>query len=464
MSRLVKVAIIGRPNVGKSALFNAICKRRISIVDEAEGITRDRIYQETEFFGYPFELIDTGGIEVTSKADFCQEIKKQAHIAIQEADSIIMVVDNKAGIQELDIEIAKILHKTKKPLCLAVNKVDNFEEQNTIYTFSQLGIDKMIAVSAVHAFHVAELVEEALESFDKTLIPDLRQETLKIIIIGRPNVGKSLLLNSLINDERVIVSPIAGTTRDAIDTPLSWQGEDYLFIDTAGIRRTCKETESVEKFASIRSQEALKRADIALLIIDVMQGITSEEKKIARLIEEEGKGCIVLLNKWDLAQGMRMEHALKEIEQEFSFLAHCPKLCISAQTKRNIDKIFPLINDVRDAFVKRVSTGQLNRCLISAMQLCHPPVMQGKRLRIYYMAQIDSRPPRFVLFVNNPALLDPTYQKYLIHCLRRTFAFPGVPILMNVKGKQKEKRAKTPKTPPHIDKDLWALLENNKSD
>lgn len=449
MSHVKKIAIVGRPNVGKSALFNAIAKKRISIVDEAEGITRDRIYAACDFFNYPFELIDTGGIDFHSNADFIEEIRRQAHIAIEEADSIIMVVDARCGVQELDVEVAKILHTTKKPLCLAVNKVDNYNERDSIYEFSKLGIKDIVAVSAVHTFHIAELLEVALKSFDKTVHGDAADETTKIAIIGRPNVGKSYLLNSLLGEDRSIVSEIAGTTRDAIDTKITFEGKDYLLIDTAGIRRKFKEKDVVEKFAAIRSKEALDRADIAILVIDAMQGMTSEEKKIARGIEEEGKGCLVLFNKWDLAKGkgFRMEHAAKSIEDAVPFLSYCPKIFISAKTGRNLEKIMPEIVAIVKTIHSRIATPALNKCVIAAMQKYHPPAIKGKRLRIYYLAQIDTTPLKFMLFVNSPKLMEESYKKYLINQLRETFELKGAPIVLELRGKEKKRR---PQLPPHM--------------
>ena len=472
MSRLKKIAIVGRPNVGKSALFNAICKKRISIVDEREGITRDRLYQRTDLFGYPFEIIDTGGIEVQSKAEFSREIKRQAEIAIEEADSIIMVVDGSVGPQELDLEIAKILHQQKsKPLTLAVNKVDDLNQLSFLHRFGSLGISTMVAVSAVQSFQIAELIDAALRPFDRAaLITESTDALPKIAILGRPNVGKSFLLNSMLGEERSIVSPIAGTTRDAIDTLVRFGEKEYLLIDTAGIRRKHKEKESVEKFASIRAEQALKRCDIALLIMDATSGMTTEEKKIANMIAEADKGCILLFNKWDLNQGFRMEHCLRGIEQEVPFLSHCPRLFISAKTRRNLDKIFPLVKQVEEAYDRRITTHTLNKCLISAMQKYHPPMIKGKRLRIYYLAQIDVRPPKFVLFVNSHTLMDESYKKYLINQIRETFDFSGVPIILQLRSKAKHKERRRPGAAdtrfPHsrrpLDRDLPIL--NNDDD
>lgn len=455
MSKLIRLALVGRPNVGKSALFNAICKKKIAIVDEAEGITRDRLYAKTEAFGVPFELIDTGGLG--RKDDpYGEQIRRQAEIAMREADSIIMVVDGRSHPLDLDRQVAKLLHRSKKPVCLAINKIDNYAMQSNLYEFATLGIEKMIPVSATHGYQIAELIEAALSSLTT------RQETEETIllphiaIIGRPNVGKSTLLNALVGDERTIVSPIAGTTRDSIDTEVSYKEKSYIFIDTAGIRRKQKEKEVVEKYAHIRTEGAIERSNVCLLIIDALQGITTEEKKIATMIEQAKKSCVVLINKWDLTKGMRMEHCLKGIEEEVPFLAHCPKICISALTKRNLNKIFHEIDAVLESYKTRISTGPLNKCLIQAMQLYHPPVLGGRRLRVYYMTQVSTQPPHFVLFVNSPRLCEPTYQKYLINTLRKTFGFAGVPLLFQLKAKAPQKR----RAPTGIDRDLPQFEED----
>ncbi len=438
---LPKIALVGRPNVGKSALFNAIIKRPVAIVDEEEGITRDRLYGTSEFFGREFEVIDTGGL--LGKDDvFHKEITQQTEIAIEEADGIILVVDG--TFQEphaLDLEVSRLLRRTKKPICLAVNKVDSFDKQDEMKNrFLKLGIQSIISVSASHRMNIAELMDEIL----KKIPEDLENEELEsekknadchIAIIGRPNVGKSMLLNALMGEDRSIVSPIAGTTRDMIDSFVDHDGKKICFIDTAGIRRKHKEKVVVEKFASIRTERAIARADICLLVIDCQDGITQEEKKIASMIEEAGCGCIVLINKWDLAKGFRMEHAMQGIEKEVPFLAHCPKLIISAKTGRNIDQIYQLINTVDSSMKKRITTGQLNKALMNWMQAYHPPMIGSRRLRIYYMAQVDIEPPRFVLFVNSASLIDSGYKRYLVNQLRKTFQFEGVPFLLTMKGR-----------------------------
>ncbi len=438
MSNLPKLAIVGRPNVGKSALFNRICQKKIAIVDEAEGITRDRLYADTECFGRMFQIIDTGGINPRSKELFNTQIKRQAEIAIEEADSIIMVVDSHIGITELDQELARLLLRTKKPLTLAVNKIDCIDQYSLLYNFQSLGIKRLIAVSAAQSWHIAELIEAALEDLTPVVEENPSSSSISLCIVGRPNVGKSSLVNYLLDEERCIVSPIPGTTRDSVDIPFM-QGEDhYTLIDTAGIRRKHAEHEVVDKFAAIRTERAIERADICILMMDATQGMTGQEKRIANAIEEAGKGCILLFNKWDLVKGFRMEHCLRGIEEEVNFLKHCPKLFLSALTGRNIDKIFPLIKQVYQDSKLRISTHQLNKFIEDCLHKNHPPMLNGKRLRIYYMTQVQTEPPRFILFVNSPTLMIDSYKKYLYNQFRDKFGFLGVPILMNLKGKLKK--------------------------
>lgn len=440
MSRLAKLAIVGRPNVGKSALFNRICKKRIAIVDEAEGITRDRIYGTAELFGFPFTVIDTGGIDIQSKAPFNSEIKRQAEIAIEEADSLILVVDCQVGLTELDHQIARILLRAGKPVCLAVNKVDDRLHEDLLHQFHPLGIKEMVTVSAAQNYQIAELLETAWKGHPKEIFEVEEEHKTKIAIIGRPNVGKSTLVNALLEDNRCIVSPIAGTTRDSIDVDLEWEGKQYTLIDTAGIRRKHSEHEVVDKFASMRTQLAIERSDVCILVLDSTQGLTTQEKHIAGLIEEAGKGCVMLFNKWDLVHGFRMEHCLKGIQESAPFLSHCPTLFGSALTKRNLEKIIALVDEVYDASKMKISTPQLNRFIEQALQRNHPPMLQGKRLRIYYMVQIGSQPPEFLLFVNHATLMMDTYKKYLLNQFRDTFGFSGNPIILRLKNKPQRKK------------------------
>jgi GTPase len=431
----VKIALVGRPNVGKSALFNRICQRRISIVDEQEGVTRDRLHAEAEAFGKKFTLIDTGGIDPSSKAQFGKEICRQAELAIQEADVIILVVDGQVGPHPLDETVARILLKANKPTLVAVNKIDRSGEEVRIHAFHSLAVRDLMAVSAIQGFQIAELIEKALNLTPPPKEAVEEVKGIRVAIVGRPNVGKSTLLNQLLEEERSIVSPIAGTTRDAIDATIEYGGDKYILVDTAGIRRKKSEKEAVDKFAAIRTEEAIDKADVCLLIFDSFEGFTTQEKRIAAEIEAKGKSCILLFNKWDLVKNLRMEHALRGIREETPFLNHCPALFISAMKQRNLNKIFDLVKQVYEERQKRITTGALNKFVEGALQKYHPPLILGKRLRIYYLTQVEAAPPKFVLFVNNPTLLTESYRKYLINSMRDVFQFTGTPLVLEMRGK-----------------------------
>ncbi len=444
MTKKIKLALVGRPNVGKSALFNRICGKRIAIVDEAVGVTRDRLYTEADFFGHSFEVIDTGGLDSISEIPFYEEVKIQTETAIEEADVIVMVVDAWVGVTTLDEVVAKTLLKTKKKIVLAVNKVDDFLQLDLVYPFYSLGISSVVPVSAVQGFQIAELLEAGFEGMQWPEDSTLEDPSIKVAIIGRPNVGKSTLVNHLLQEARCVVSPIAGTTRDSIDTHIEREDRSFTLIDTAGIRRKHAEHEAVDKFAAVRTERAIARADICILLMDSNQGMTTQEKRIADQIEEAGKSCILLFNKWDLVKGFRMEHCLEGIRQEASFLAYCPALFVSALNGRNLEELFPLIVKVYEAGKLRITTGQLNKFIEQVFQKYHPPMIQGKRLRVYYMTQVQSSPPRFVMFVNFPELMLDTYKKYMINQFREQYDFTGVPLVFDLKGKhQKQDEKKT---------------------
>jgi GTP-binding protein len=453
-----KIALIGRPNVGKSALFNRIAKRRIAIVDEMEGVTRDRLYAEAELFGRPFEVIDTGGIDERSDIPFAEEVKRQAEVAIMEADSLIMVVDSRIGVTSLDEHVAELLLRCGKPLTLAVNKVDN-EDESQLGSFYSLGIENIVGVSAIQGRNIVEMLESALKPCP---IAEEKEELsgIKVAIIGRPNVGKSTLVNTLLDESRCVVSPIAGTTRDSIDVQIEWEGETFTIIDTAGIRRKKSEHEVVDKFAAIRTQRAIERADVCVLMLDSQEGMTAQEKRIANLIEEKGKGCLIFFNKWDLIKGFRMEHCKKSLEIEASFISYCPTLFGSAKTGRKLDELFPAIREIHADLTKRVSTGQLNKFIEKTIARVHPPMIQKKRLRIYYMAQIDVSPPRFVFFVNQLNLLGDTYKKYLINQFRKTYRYTGVPLTFYLKGKKRQEKKKKSHDGVFLEEDLCFEDEN----
>jgi len=435
----IKLALVGRPNVGKSALFNRICGRRIAIVDEEEGTTRDRLYGETDLFGRPIEVIDTGGIDTRAGVPFGELIRRQAEIAIAEADAIVMVVDGKVGVTPLDAQVARLLVREGKPLTLAVNKIDDISKVDAIHQFYGLAIPKIVPISAAQGYQIAELLEAALGAvLPQEMANEEDTKSIRVAIVGRPNVGKSTLLNQVLQENRSVVSPTPGTTRDAIDAEIEINGEAFRLIDTAGIRKKSAEHEVVDKFAAVRTADAIERADVCLLVLDAQEGLTAHDKRIASMIEEQGKGCILLLNKWDLIKGHRMEHCDLFLRDDAAFLNHCPRLFISAEQGKNIGKIFPLIKEVYTHQHTRITTGQLNTFIEKAIQLYHPPMIQGKRLRIYYMAQVEIRPPTFILFVNYPKLMLDTYKRYLIHKFREMYKFSGNPIEFILKARKRK--------------------------
>ncbi|MBS0605077.1 MAG: ribosome biogenesis GTPase Der [Verrucomicrobia bacterium] len=457
--RVPKLALVGRPNVGKSALFNRISKKRIAIVDEAEGVTRDRLYADADCFGKPFEVIDTGGINPQSEIPYQEEIRRQAEIAIVEADVIVMVVDITAGVTALDEFVARLLLRTGKPVILAVNKVDDRDKLDQIYPFYSLGISRLVGVSATQGFHIAELLEEAFNGLELPEEDAAEISTTRVAIVGRPNVGKSTIVNYLLDEQRCVVSPIAGTTRDSIDVGIQVGEDHFTLIDTAGIRRKPAEHDAVDKFAAVRTQRALERADVCVLVVDADRGITTQEKRIAREIESQGKGCILLFNKWDLVKGFRMEHCRKSFEIDTPFLNHCPILFVSGLTGRNLDQLFKAVKEVHIQQNRRITTGQLNKFVEKAVQKCHPPMLEGgKRLRIFYLAQVDVQPPRFVLFVNNPNLMSDTYKKYLINQFRESYGFLGSPIQFFLKGRNT--KDKNERSAPAPERQVEPLAEN----
>jgi len=432
-----KVALVGRPNVGKSALFNRLARKRLAIVDQEEGVTRDRLYATIDIFGTPIEIIDTGGIDTREKGDFLKEIREQTEIAIKEADHLILIVDAQVGATLADKEVAKMLLKTGKPVTLAVNKIDHPEQEKALHDFHSLGIKTSIAISAHHGSNIAELLESIPLGGASS---DPTTPTFSISIVGRPNVGKSTLLNALLGDGRSLVSEIAGTTRDSIDADVKKEGVIYRFIDTAGIRRKHKEKNVIEKFAAIRTERAIKRSDVCLLMIDAQEGLTTQEKKILRTIETLGKAVCILVNKWDTVDGFEMAKIEEAIRKETPFLAGCPILFISAKTGRNLDKIFPLIQKLYRGFTKKISTSELNRIVEGAMMRVNPPMINGKRLRVYYLTQTGDRPPRFILFINHKKLITEHYIRYLLQNIKKTLELEGCPIKIELKAKPPKKK------------------------
>lgn len=430
IAAMFKIAIVGRPNVGKSALFNRLTNKRKAIVEDFEGVTRDRIYDVCQVFGRWVTFIDTGGIDSSGGIDFSEEIRMQTMAGIREADALIFVVDGRCGPTLQDEEIANFLLKQKKPVYLAINKMDNENNPEAIAQFYSLGWGEVYPVSAMHGTGVADLIEKVIPSE----IPcEKSEEKLpRVAIIGRPNVGKSTLLNYILQEERCVVSDIPGTTRDAIDVEV----EGVIFIDTAGIRKKKAEDEAIDKFAAIRTEKTIERCDLCILVIDVQVGLTAFEKNILRMVEEKGKGCILFINKWDQMHDVRMEHVDQTIRASSPFIAHVPFIVGSAKTGRGVDKIFTAIFEVKENLERRVTTGELNTFLERSVQLNHPPMIQGRRLRIYYLTQTSASPPHFVLFVNKSELLVETYRRYLLNQMRSEFQFTGAPIRLKLKQKK----------------------------
>ena len=427
------LAIVGRPNVGKSTLFNRIAGERISIVEDIPGVTRDRIYATGEWLGREFSLIDTGGIEI-SEAPFMEQIKQQAQIAIEEANVIIMVVSVQEGITDADELVARILHRSKKPVLLAVNKADNPEMRNEVYEFYSLGLGDPYPISSTHGTGLGDLLDKVLENFSED-DEEVEDDTIRFSFIGRPNVGKSSLTNALLGEERVIVSDIAGTTRDAIDTSFVHDDQKFLMIDTAGIRKRGKVYENTEKYSVLRALRAIERSDVVLMVLNAEEGIIEQDKKVAGYAHEAGKGVIIVVNKWDAIEKdtNTMKEYRRKLDVDFSFMSYAPIIFISAKTGQRLDQLFETIKQVANANAMRIKTGVLNDLLAQATTRVQPPTDKGKRLKIFYMTQASTKPPTFVCFVNSAQLFHFSYQRYLENQIRATFGLEGTPIRMVVR-------------------------------
>lgn len=425
------VAIVGRPNVGKSTLFNRIAGERISIVEDTPGVTRDRIYADVDWLDHKFTLIDTGGMEPESDDMMLKHIYNQAEIAIETADVILFVVDVKTGMTDTDMQVANILRKSKKPVVLAVNKVDDLAKFGLdVYEFYSVGLGEPMGVSAGQALGLGDMLDEVVKHFPKDKDDKEEEEVIKVAIIGKPNVGKSSLINRILGEERVIVSEVAGTTRDAVDTPYEYQGQKYVFIDTAGMRRKSKIKENIEKYSIIRAVAAVERADVCVIMINATEGVSDQDTKIAGIAHEAGKACIIAVNKWDLIEkdNKTMNKFIKDIDMELKYMPYAPKMFISASTGQRVSNLFENIKAVYENNMLRISTGMLNDVLIEAMALNQPPAEKGRPLRIYYMTQVSIKPPTFVLFVNDTELLHFSYKRYIENQLRQAFGFDGTPI------------------------------------
>lgn len=432
------VAIVGRPNVGKSMLFNRLVGQRLSIVEDTPGVTRDRLYAPCEWCGRQFNMVDTGGIEPNTNDEILAFMREQAQIAINSADVIILVTDIRTGVTAADKDVANMLKRSKKPIVLAVNKADSTgPEDPALYEFYSLGLGDPIAVSAVHGHGTGDLLSECVKYFPDEEEDDNDDETIKVAVIGKPNVGKSSLINRILGEKRVIVSNVAGTTRDAVDTEFENEHGKYLFIDTAGIRRKSKVEERVEKFSVMRAQLAIERADVCIIMIDGRDGVTEQDTKIAGLAHEAGKASIVVVNKWDLVdkETGTMEKMRKDIMRDLAFMSYAPILFISALTGQRTDRIFELINFVNDQNTMRITTGMLNDVLADAQARVQPPTDKGRRLKIYYMTQTGIKPPTFVVFCNKKELFHFSYQRYIENQIRTVFGLEGTPIRLIVRQK-----------------------------
>lgn len=436
------VALIGRPNVGKSTFFNYIIGERKSIVEDTPGVTRDRIYADTEWRGRKFTIIDTGGIEPKSNDEILVQMKRQAQIAMETADVIIFLTDIKQGVTATDYEVATMLRKTGKPIVLVCNKADNIgETPDDIYEFYNLGLGDPLPVSALNQLGTGEVLDAIYDKFPEEVELDDDDEYIHVAVIGKPNAGKSSLINKILGENRLIVSDVAGTTRDAIDTKFENEYGKYVFIDTAGIRRKSKIEEDIEKYSILRAKAAIDNAHVCVLVIDATEGVTDQDAKIAGEAHESGKGVIILVNKWDAMEKETgtLENYKKTIREKLSYLAYAPILFVSALTGQRVDKLFPLINSVNENNSKRVSTSMLNDVIREAITAVQPPSDKGRRLKIYYATQASIRPPTFVVFCNSAKLFHFSYQRYLINNIRDNFGgLEGTPVRLIIREKQKE--------------------------
>ncbi|MBP3446320.1 MAG: ribosome biogenesis GTPase Der [Clostridia bacterium] len=430
------VAVVGRPNVGKSTLFNKLCGQRLSIVDDTPGVTRDRIYGDCEWLNYNFLLVDTGGIEPHSDDIILSQMRRQAQLAIDSADVIVMVTDMTTGVVATDEEVAAMLQRSGKPVVLCVNKCDRVGEPPLeFYEFYNLCLGDPIQVSAVHGHGTGDLLDEVVKYFPEEEGKAEDDDKIKVAVIGKPNVGKSSLINAIAGEERVIVSNIAGTTRDATDTIIENKHGSFVFIDTAGIRRKSKIDEAIEKYSVIRARMAVERATVCVIMIDAQEGFTEQDSKVAGIAHDLGKACIIAVNKWDAVEkdGKTMDSYRKKLMDDFSFMSYAPIIFISAKTGQRLDRLFELIKYVDEQNAMRISTGKLNDVLAEATARVQPPTDKGRRLKIYYMTQASTRPPTFVCFVNRKDLFHYSYQRYLDNQIREVFGLEGTPTKMIVR-------------------------------
>ncbi len=435
------VAVVGRPNVGKSTLFNALAGERISIVKDTPGITRDRIYADVTWLDKNFTLIDTGGIEPDSKDIILSQMREQAQIAIDSADVIIFLVDVKQGLTDDDSNVAQMLRKSHKPVVLAVNKVDDYKKYMAdVYEFYNLGIGEPIPISAANRLGIGELLDEVIKFFPEGEVVEEDENIPKVAIIGKPNVGKSSIINKLLGEDRLIVSDIAGTTRDAVDTLLKYDGKEYILIDTAGVRRKSKIKEELERFMIVRTVAAVERCDVCVLVIDATEGITDQDAKLAGIAHERGKGLIIAVNKWDLVEkNDKTVNTFNDfIRDMLSFAPYAEILYISAKTGQRLPKLYNLIDVVNENHSLRVQTGVLNEIMAQAVAMQQPPTDKGKRLKLYYITQVAVKPPTFVIFVNDKNLMHFSYTRYIENRIRESFGFKGVPLKFIIRERKED--------------------------
>lgn len=432
------IAIVGRPNVGKSTLFNRIVGKKVSIVEDFEGVTRDRLYCDGEWCGCQFTLIDTGGLEIKSQDKMWKHIRAQAQMAVEIADAIIFVVDGRAGMTANDIEVGEFLRTSNKPVTIAVNKLDN-NEQDTIFDFYSLGVGDVVGISAEQSKGIGDLLDIVTESLPKTN-SDEEEQVINIAIVGKPNAGKSSITNKLLGYERVIVSDIAGTTRDAIDTAFEWNGKKFNLIDTAGIRKKSAVDEGIEQYSVLRSLAAIRRADVALIVIDAEAGMSEQDIKICGYVHEQGKPSVIVMNKWDAVEKdtFTINTFNKKMQSDLKFMGYFQSIYVSALTGQRVDKILALASAVYEQSIRRVPTGLLNDIIADAVVAVEPPSHNGKRLKIFYVTQGSIQPPTFVFFVNDKDLMHFSYERYLENTLRKTFEFKGSPIKLIFRNRKEE--------------------------
>ena len=442
MERKPIVAVVGRPNVGKSTLFNRLAGRRIAIVEDTPGVTRDRIYADVEWLNHSFVLIDTGGIEPYSKDLLVSQMRRQAELAIESADVIVFLTNVKEGVTAADREIAAMLQKSSKPVVLACNKVDQIgEPPMEFYEFYNLGLDEVYPLSSTHGLGLGELLDAVTTHFDPAQLEDYEEEVTRVAVIGKPNAGKSSLINRILGEDRHIVSHIPGTTRDAVDSPYVYEGKQYVFVDTAGMRKRKKVEEAVEHYSVIRSLTAIERSDVCLLLLDATEGVTEQDTKIAGYAHEKGRAVVIVVNKWDLVEkdGKTMNQYRARVMEGLSFMTYAPIVFISAKTGQRVNKLFELIDYVSQQHAMRIATGMLNDVIGDATAQVQPPSDKGKRLKILYATQVGVKPPSFVFFVNNKELFHFSYQRYLENQIRSVFGLEGTPIRMMIREKTKER-------------------------